>query len=170
MKKLFIMRHAKSSWEDAALTDFERPLNDRGQRAAPFMGELMARKGFARSIILSSPAVRAKTTAQLVKESGKLDAEIRFEHRIYEASPHALSQVVSEIDDAHRSAMLVGHNPGIEGFIRFLTGQIEPMPTAAFAVIELEIDNWNAISDGCGKLQGIYRPKDCGFPKPHAVL
>ena len=124
------------------------------------MGELMRRNGFQPDVILSSPAVRAKQTALMVKELGKLDAEIRFEHRIYEASPQGLRQVVSEIDDAHVSAMLVGHNPGIEGFIRFLTGNLEPMPTAALAVIELETDKWNEISDGSGKLQHAFRPMD----------
>ena len=160
MKTLFVLRHAKSSWENADLADFDRPLNHRGERAAPFMGELMHRNGFQPSVILSSPAVRAKQTALLVKESGGLNAEIRFEHRIYEASPHNLSQVVSEIEDAHASAILVGHNPGIEGFIRYLTGQIEPMPTAALAVIELNIDSWNEMDTGCGKLQNVFRPKD----------
>ena len=160
MKTLFLCRHAKSSWADAALADFDRPLNERGLAAAPFMGELMLRKGLSPAIILSSPAGRARTTAELLKQSGSLDAEIRFDHRIYEASPQSLRQVVAELDDSIDSAMLVGHNPGIEGFIRFLTRQIEPMPTAALAVIKLDIDSWKDIDDGCGELQNLYRPKD----------
>ena len=160
MKTLFVLRHAKSSWDNADLADFERPLNDRGRHAAPLMGGLMSRKGFDPSIILSSPAVRAKQTALLVKGSAGLNTEIDLQHRIYEASPHALRQILSELDDTYASAMLVGHNPGIEGFIRFLTGQTESMPTAALAVLELNIDNWKAIADGCGKLINVYRPKD----------
>lgn len=160
MKTLFLCRHAKSSWADAALSDFDRPLNERGLKAAPFMGELMREKRFHPAIILSSPAVRARATAELLKESGTLAAEIRFDHRIYEASPHSLSQVIAELDESFGSAMLVGHNPGIEGFIRFLTGQMEPMSTAALAVIKLNIDNWSAINEGCGELQSIFRPKD----------
>ncbi len=154
------MRHAKSSWDDASLSDFERPLNDRGLRTAPFMGKFMREKGLDPAIILSSPAERAKQTALLVKEASGFSNEIQFDDRIYEASPHSLAQVVSEIDNAHTSAMLVGHNPGMEGFIRFLTGNLEPMPTAALAVIELNIDKWKEIDDGCGELQEIYRPKD----------
>ena len=154
------MRHAKSSWSDATLADFERPLNERGLRAGPFMGELMLKKGFCPAIILSSPAVRARATAELLQESGMLAAEIKFDHRIYEASPHGLRQVVSELDESITSAMLVGHNPRIEGFIRFLTGQLEPMPTAALAVINLEIDNWNVMDEGSGSLQRVYRPKE----------
>lgn len=160
MKTLGIMRHAKSSWDDASLADFERPLNERGRRAAPFIGGLMRRKDHLPCVILSSPAKRARSTAELVNQAGALGAEIRFDERIYEASPQNLRQVVSELNDLHSSALLVGHNPGIEGFIRFLTGGIEPMPTAAFAVIELDIDNWNDIDDGCGELRVLYRPQD----------
>ena len=154
------MRHAKSSWEDVGLSDFERPLNDRGRRTAPFMGELMRKKGLEPAIILSSPAERAKQTALKVKEASGFSCELRFDHRIYEASPHSLLQVVSEIVDSHASAMLVGHNPGVEGFIRFLTGNLQPMPTAALAVLDLNIKKWNGIDDGCGELQDIFRPKD----------
>ena len=160
MKTLFIMRHAKSSWDDASLSDFERPLNGRGLKAAPFMGELMRKKVFRPSIILSSPAMRAKQTSELVKESSGLAVGIKFDRHIYEASPQALRHAIAELDDAFTSAMLVGHNPGIEGFIRFLTGQIEPMPTAALAVIELDIENWSNIDHSCGVLKSVFRPKD----------
>ena len=154
------MRHAKSSWDDASLSDFDRPLNDRGLRTAPFMGKLMHEKGLEPVVILSSPAQRAKQTVLMVKDASGFSQEIQFDDRIYEASPHTLVQVVSEIDDLNKSAMLVGHNPGMEGFIRFLTGDLEPLPTAALAVIDLNIDKWNEINDGAGELQNIYRPKD----------
>jgi phosphohistidine phosphatase len=160
MKTLFLLRHAKSSWDDASLSDFERPLNERGLRVAPFMGGLMQRKGHVPDVILSSPAKRARRTAELVKDGGALAAEIRFVDSIYEASPQNLLQVVAEIDDTHSSALLVGHNPGMEGFIRYLNGQIEPMPTAALAVIELAIGKWNEIDHGCGELKVLYRPRE----------
>ena len=120
----------------------------------------MADMGYAPAIVLSSPAVRAKNTALLLKDAGGFDAELRFDDRIYEASPQGLCQVVAELDDEYASAMLVGHNPGIEGFIRFLTARNESMPTAALAVIELDIDNWSEINDGRGELNRIFRPKD----------
>src|SRR5580765_7383009 len=137
MKTLFILRHAKSSWSEPDLADFDRPLNGRGTKAAPFMGKLMADRGYVPSVVLSSPAVRAKNTALLVKDAGGFHAELRFDDGIYEASPQGLRSVTSELDDEYASAMLVGHNPGIEGFIRFLTGTTEPMPTAALAIIDL---------------------------------
>ena len=120
----------------------------------------MADMGYAPAIVLSSPAVRAKNTALLLKDAGGFDAELGFDDRIYEASPQGLRQVVAELDDEYTSAMLVGHNPGIEGFIRFLTARNESMPTAALAVIELDIDNWSEINDGRGELKRIFRPKD----------
>lgn len=153
------MRHAKSSWDNPDLSDFERPLNDRGRIAAPFMGELMKREGFEPYVILASPAARARNTAEMVKEAGDLAAQIGFDERIYEASTNTLRQIASEIDDLYSSALFVGHNPGTEGFVRYLTGEIEPMPTAALAVIDLDIRYWNSINEGTGKIRKIFRPK-----------
>lgn len=160
MRTLFLMRHAKSSWDDTSLADFDRPLNARGLRDAPRMGKLMRQKGFAPHVIVCSPAARAKQTAVAVKEAGGLSAEILFHDRIYEASPNALRQVVSEVGGENASAMLVGHNPGMEDFIRFLTGLVEPMPTAALAVIELDIGNWSEISGDIGRVVNVFRPKE----------
>ena len=160
MKTLYIFRHAKSSWDNPDLADFERPLNHRGKTAAPFMGEVMRRHGFIPEVILSSPAVRARETARLAKEAGDLGADIKHEERIYEASPQTLRQVAAEIEDEADAAMIVGHNPGMEGFIRLLTGERESMPTAALAIIELDIDSWKDIDANSGTLQKVMRPKD----------
>jgi phosphohistidine phosphatase len=160
MKTLFLLRHAKSSWHDPDLPDFERPLNDRGLRTAPFMGEFMKANGLSPAIILSSPAVRARTTAELVKKAGDIDAEIQFDKDIYEASPQQLYRIISEISDANESAMIVGHNPGMEGIVQFLTGRLEAMPTAALAVIDLDVSSWSEVTHGCGELQAIHRPKE----------
>ena len=162
MKTLFVLRHAKSSWDDSSLADFDRPLNDRGKKAAPLMGRIMAERDLVPEVIFSSPAVRARETASLVKKAGKLDAEILFEERIYEASPQTLKHVVAGIDDAFRSAMIVGHNPGMEGFIRLLTGRLEAMPTAALAIIDLDIARWEDLDPDRGTLRQLIRPKDEG--------
>ncbi len=160
MKTLYIMRHAKSSWDHPSLSDFERPLNGRGKNAAPFMGGLIRRRDLLPEVILCSPARRALSTAKLVKQGGALNADILFDERIYEASPNNLRQVVAELDDTFSSAMLIGHNPGIEGFIRYLTNELEPMPTAAVAVIELDVEKWSEVNDGCGELKTVIRPRD----------
>lgn len=160
MKRLYILRHAKSSWDDPDLSDFERPLNDRGETAAPYMGKLLSRERLVPDVILSSPARRAKDTALRVKESCDCEADLIYDERIYEASPRLLRDVASEIDDSFASAMIVGHNPGIEGFIRYLTGEEERMPTAALAVIDLDIDNWGRISGKMGTLKRVFRPRE----------
>lgn len=160
MKTLFIMRHAKSSWDNPALSDFERPLNNRGLKTAPFMGEVMAKNGFQPEIIVSSPAERAKQTAELVKKSAAFATEIRFDERIYEASPLRLLEVVSGIEDKYDSAMVVGHNPGFENLVRVLTGKLEAMPTAALAVVDLEIDSWKETTGETGNLRKLIRPKE----------
>jgi len=167
MKTLFLLRHAKSSWKEADIADFDRPLNERGRRAAPFMGRLLKERGFAPDLIISSPAKRARKTAKLVKAGGEYEAEIVFDDRIYEASASTLLYVAGEIDDSIDSVMLVGHNPGMEGAVRVLTGRPEPMPTAAVAVIDLDIDTWKQIASGRGTLHAIFRPRDemnTGFP------
>lgn len=154
------MRHAKSSWNDSGLSDFDRPLNDRGERAAPFMGRLMRRKGFLPDLIVSSPAKRARSTAEMVNDAGSFEADIVCDDDIYEASPRALREVVAGIEDTVWSVLLVGHNPGFEGFVRYLSGVLEPMPTAALAVIDLDISSWSQINERSGELKFLIRPKD----------
>jgi len=160
MKTLFVLRHAKSSWDDFDLSDFDRPLNKRGLKAAPFMGEKMYQNLFQPSIIVCSPAKRAKQTAVLVKESAQMSKQIIYDERVYEASPFQLLQVISELDTRKDSAMIIGHNPGLEGLIKLLSGENLIMPTAALAVIDMEIENWSEIASDCGKLRTLIRPKD----------
>jgi phosphohistidine phosphatase len=158
MKTIYILRHAKSSWDNPNLADFERPLNKRGLKSAPFIGEIIHKNKFQPDSILSSPAKRAQQTAVLVKEAGKIEAEIQFDERIYEASPQQLLQIISELKTDSKSAMLVGHNPGLEGLVRFLTGENQAMPTATLAVIDLEIQNWKETDSECGNLRTLIRP------------
>jgi phosphohistidine phosphatase len=160
MKRLFIVRHAKSSWDDASLADFDRPLNDRGRAAAPMMGAVLAARGWRPDLIISSPAARAIATAELIREAAAFDAPLTMDDRIYEASPNTLREVAASLDGSHRAVMFVGHNPGIEGFIRFLTGAEERMPTASVADIHLEIDAWDTIGPASGRLSEVLRPKD----------
>ncbi len=160
MKTLFVMRHAKSSWNNAALSDFERPLNERGLQAAPLIGDVMRKNAFVPDLIVSSPAARAAHTAKLVKESANLECEIHFDERIYEASLERLLEIISEQNEDIESLMLVGHNPGFEALVRDLTGKLEPMPTAALAVIDLKIDRWSDLNSTTGDLRTLIRPKE----------
>lgn len=154
------MRHAKSSWENSDLSDFDRPLNKRGLETMPLMGEMMYENGFQPAIIISSPAKRAKQTAILIKETAQIEGKIRYNEKIYEASPFWLIQIVSELDERAESAMIVGHNPGLEGLVKILTGEVHSMPTAALAVIDLSAEKWSETVANSGKLRTLIRPKD----------
>jgi phosphohistidine phosphatase len=160
MKTLFVLRHAKSSWDHNDLADFDRPLNKRGLETAPLVGETIRKNNFQVDSIISSPAKRAEQTAGLVKESAGISAEIQFDERIYEASSHQLLKIASEIKDEIDSVMLVGHNPGLEGLLKMLTQKVETMPTAALAVIDLKIEAWRDIHIDCCSLRTLIRPKD----------
>jgi phosphohistidine phosphatase len=160
MKSLLVLRHAKSSWENAELSDFERPLNKRGLEAAQLIGQEMFRLNLNIEIVLSSPAKRAKQTAILVKESCEIKREIRFEDGIYEASVMKLLHIVSEIDDKISSVLLVGHNPGLEELIRVLTEKAQVMPTATLAKLDLEIESWAKITAKCGVLDFAITPRE----------
>jgi len=160
MKTLLILRHAKSSWDNPELRDFDRPLNLRGQKAARLMGNVIYKYGLQPDLFVSSPAKRAKQTVARVKETVQSNAKIKFDKRIYEASPATLRQVISELDNEIEKVLLVGHNPGLEGFIKFLTSETQVMPTAALAELNLNIEKWTDISAGCGSLKLLIRPKD----------
>ena len=154
------MRHAKSSWTNPDSSDFDRQLNEQGLKTLPVMGETIFDNGFQPARILSSPAKRAKQTAVLIRETAQIEGKIEYDERIYEASPLRLLQIITERDDKADSLMLVGHNPGLEGLIKILTGEIQSMPTAALAVIDLDAENWNEIAAESGTLRTVIRPKD----------
>lgn len=160
MKTLLILRHAKSSWDNAELSDFERPLNQRGLEAAPLMGNVISKNNLQPQIILSSPAERAKQTAILIKKAARLESEINYVEEIYEASPLRLLNVVSQTDDENEMVLVVGHNPGLEGFIKMLTEESYTMPTAALAKIDLNVKSWSEVGSNCGKVDLFIRPKD----------
>ncbi len=160
MKSLLVLRHAKSSWENAELSDFERPLNKRGLEAAQLIGQEMFRLSLNIDAVLSSPAKRAKQTAILVKESCEIKREIQFEDGIYEASVMKLLHIISGIDDKFDAILLVGHNPGLEELIRVLTEKIQVMPTATLAKIDLEIESWANITTTCGVLDFAITPRE----------
>jgi phosphohistidine phosphatase len=160
MKTLFLLRHAKSSWDNPNISDFERPLNKRGLETAPFIGKLLYDRKIQPDLILSSPAKRAKQTAILVKETGELSVEINYEDNIYEASPLRLLEILSKVNDEAESILLVGHNPGLESLIRILSGEIHAIQTCVLTKLNLNIEKWNEISSDCGEIEFIIRPKE----------
>ena len=136
-KTLYIARHAKSSWDDANLSDFERPLNKRGKRDAPFMAELLKDKDIKPDLILSSPAQRARTTAEHYQEA--IGSKLRFDSGIYEASTMHLLSLVQETFQSVDSLMIVGHNPGLTALNDMLSDKsIFNIPTAGVVGIIFE--------------------------------
>ncbi|HVI71487.1 MAG TPA: histidine phosphatase family protein [Pyrinomonadaceae bacterium] len=159
MRTLYLLRHAKSSWKDESLSDFERPLKRRGREAAQLAGERLAQEKLKNPVLICSPAVRTRETAELVLKSSKLRVEERWDERIYEASLRDLLQVVSEIPDDKKVAILIGHNPGFEELLAFLTGESRRMPTAALAKIMFDV-SWKDIEARSGKLDWFVTPKE----------
>lgn len=160
MKKLLLLRHAKSSWADASLPDFERPLNERGRRAAPLIGKFMRAQKIQPDLIICSPAKRARETIALVLEAAGIKPELRYDERIYEATVPRLVEIISQIADDKREVLLVGHNPGFENLLESLTGQTERMPTAALARIILNSENWNEAAAQGGRLERLVKAKE----------
>lgn len=170
MKILGIFRHAKSDWNDARLRDFDRPLNARGRKGAAVMGRHIREHAVGWSRVLASPAVRVTQTIDLAGEAAGETPPVTWDRRIYLANSATLIDVLREQEDDPRSIILVGHNPGLEDLIFDLvpddgTSPLRDLvedkfPTAAYAVIELEIDDWADLADGCGKLVHLVRPRD----------
>ena len=161
MKTLLLMRHAKSSWADAGQPDFARPLNERGRQAAPLMGRFLRAHYPQLARIISSPAERARETAQLAYTAAQYDCPLDYDARIYEASAARLLTIVNEIAEPGNTVLLVGHNPGMEDFVRLLTAAPpERMPTAAVACITFELATWRAVTAHTGCLVKLIRPKE----------
>lgn len=160
MKTLYLLRHAKSSWKDSTLQDFDRPLNGRGREAAPLVGRLMRKRKLRVDLILSSPAARARQTASLVKESAGLDAELLYDERIYEADAARLIEVVAQASESADALMLVGHNPGMEELLTLLTGESRSVQTATLACISLDVEKWGKAREHSGRLEWLARPEE----------
>ncbi len=161
MKHLFLLRHAKSSWDDLDLSDFDRPLNSRGEKAAPRMGKEMKKRAVKPDLILCSPSKRTKETLSLVAESADLvSTEVSFCDEIYEATVKDLLKVLHKQSKSHKTILMVGHNPGMESLLLDLTGDYEHFSTAALASIDVDLDDWKDLDKGVGKLRWILRPKE----------
>jgi phosphohistidine phosphatase len=162
LKTLLVLRHAKSSWNETALDDHDRPLNQRGRRDGPQMGKFIREHGLIPDVIISSDAVRARLTAAAVAEAAKYPGEIRLEPRLYAASVDNILAVLRTAKGLNvKTVMIVGHNPGLEELVAQLTGEPQELPTAALAQIVLPIERWRDLSESTrGKLLGLWRPKE----------
>jgi len=162
MKTLLALRHAKSSWDDEALDDHERPLNKRGRRDGPRMGELVREHRLTPDLIISSDAVRAQMTAVAVAEAARYAGDILVDRLLYLANPEDILAVLRTVRETNaETVMIVGHNPGLEELVAQLTGEQQNLPTAALAQIVLPIDQWRDLNASTrGTLLRLWRPKE----------
>jgi phosphohistidine phosphatase len=161
MLQLTLIRHAKSSWGEPELSDFDRPLNGRGLDDAPMMGRVMKNNGLEFDRMVSSPAQRAITTARLIAaETGHPEGAIATRTEMYDASVDTLLDCVQSLDAREPRTALVGHNPGMTQLYNALTGEtLDNLPTCAVAVIEFDLDDWRAVHPGLGRVALFEYPK-----------
>lgn len=161
MKKLFLIRHAKSSWEEPAKTDLERPLNKRGKRDAPFMGKLLKKENFIPDLIITSPAVRALTTAKIfADETGYPEKKIVIENDIYESGIKEIEAVVQKIDSDYKTVFVFGHNPSFTSYANHVGDKfLDNVPTCGIVGIKFDIEKWKEVERGKGKVFLFEYPK-----------
>jgi phosphohistidine phosphatase len=169
MKILTVLRHAKSSWGDSGLDDFDRPLNDRGIEAARKMGRECKRRGMRFDLVLASPAVRVRETLEEFAKGFGAPPAVRFEEQIYLASAEELLDLVRAIPEEAGAPLLVGHNPGLQRLLvtlceddrRGLRHRVaEKFPTAAVAVVRIRLKRWGDIAPGAGEIADLILPRE----------
>lgn len=161
MKNLLVIRHAKSSWDDPAMSDIDRPLNKRGKRDAPFMGGVLRFQGLVPDLILCSPAKRAVKTARLVARAvGYRDEAIVVREEIYMHALPVMLELIRRLEDDHDRVYLVGHNPELTELVNALAGEnIANIPTCGMASVEFDVESWAHVMDGSGRLVFFDYPK-----------
>lgn len=161
MKRITLIRHAKSSWDFPELDDFDRPLNNRGLNDAPEMGKRLKEHDIIPDIIIVSPALRAMSTAILIAEQlGVAADKIVKEASIYDASPGDLLRIIGDLPDIHDHLFLIGHNPALQVVAQFFVGRtINKFPTCAVFSLELPTNSWNYIKPEKAKILFSDSPK-----------
>ncbi|HEU5460982.1 MAG TPA: histidine phosphatase family protein [Nitrososphaeraceae archaeon] len=162
MKTLLLLRHAKSSWNDKILVDHKRPLNQRGKKDAPIMGEYLKKKKLTPDLIISSTAKRAKDTSKLVGEHCGYNKDIQESELLYGTTSRDYLTTIGEISDKHHRVLLIGHNPILEEVLEIVTGEQIIMKTCSLAHISLPIKFWSEVKHDTntkGKLIDVVKVK-----------
>jgi phosphohistidine phosphatase len=162
MKKLLLIRHAKSSWDDISQKDFDRPLNDRGHRDAPKMAKRLLKDDIEIDAFISSTAVRALTTAEYFAEAFEIKKKnIIQEPSLYLAESNVFFEVISKINDDHKTVAIFSHNPGITEFANQLCNtRIDDMPTCAIFAVKADIKSWREFAEAEKKFWFFDYPKN----------
>jgi phosphohistidine phosphatase len=158
---LLLVRHAKAAKGDAGVHDRDRPLDDRGRRDAPRMGKRLAQHEARPDLILSSPALRALETAQLIAEAlGGKAADIQVDERLYASTPATLLDIIQSLDDTLKRVMLVGHNPEMSELAHRFFGEIDEMPTCSVAEFEFASTTWADVGGLAPAKATLDQPKE----------
>jgi len=160
MKTLYLARHAKSYWKDQSIPDFDRPLNSRGKRDAPFMGEVLKDKKVNPDLIISSPAKRTKKTAiEIASKIGYSEKKILYNEELYEASSNTIIKVLNKIDEKYNSVIIFAHNPGLTLLNNHISNNyIENIPTCGIVALQLD-KKWNELGKNTCKFLYFEYPK-----------
>lgn len=159
-KCLTLIRHAKSSWDDASLSDYERGLNERGRRDAPRMGEALQQRGIKFDLLLCSSAKRARETLNLLREQLEIeDDSIRYLDDLYCASTSTLIELIRQVDNDKNNIAIIAHNPGLEDLAAMLSNCNETFITCSVMQIEFEINDWQQVANVTGKQTLFLNPK-----------
>lgn len=160
-KNLLILRHAKSSHATPGLADHDRPLNERGRRDAPRVGQVLVDEDLIPDHIFCSTAIRARETLALVLENFAASPAIEYRADLYLAPPAAYVRAIHQLPDEVRTVLVVGHNPGLEAWVETLAEETHTFTTAALAHFKLAIESWTELSvQSTGKLKMLWRPKE----------
>jgi phosphohistidine phosphatase len=162
VKELCLVRHAKSSWKYTKLDDFERPLNKRGRKNAPFMGKILHQLGFSPDLIITSPASRAAMTARAFALEIKYPLEnIQYPASVYESNEMDLIHILMNIEDQVNKVMLIGHNPAVTNLANSIGDYpISNLPTSGVYCVSLNVTSWSDIKDNTGELKYFEIPKN----------
>lgn len=159
MKKLYLIRHAKSDWSNHHLDDFDRPLSKRGKKNAPFMGKILRKKGIVPDLIISSPAYRAReTTKKIAKKIGYYE-EVMYNEFLYEANLKTILEIINYIEDENDDVFIVGHNPSLNMLGFYFVDFNDNLPTAGVLEIAFDCSSWRKVNKKNAKLVSFEYPK-----------
>jgi phosphohistidine phosphatase len=161
MKTLLLMRHAKSSWKHPDMPDQDRPLNKRGEKDAPRMGKFIRDKELIPQLVLASTAKRIVQTVEAMLGKWDFKGKVEYSDALYLAEPAAYLSNLQQISDEYERVLVVGHNPGLEGLLQIISGQVESLPTASFAHLVLPIEHWADLNESThGELVERVKPRE----------
>ena len=171
IKKLYLVRHAKAVWNDGHIGDFDRELSKKSEKGLKSVGSYLMLSSIDPDAILSSPAIRAQRTAEILRDKMKSDTKISYMEELYLSSADTMKNLLQHQQNDLQTIMLIGHNPGISDLAGRLTGgEVLKIPKGAVLALSLPIDRWSDIVDGNSSIDFFINPKQFQYARPTATL